>query len=133
FTGATARGRRVEPRAARIFCRRRAHDEAPACTGTAFAWKTRWSAVSPAPRAPRATWTSAFVQRLRALGWIESRTIAIEYRWAEGRDERYRIGDRRYRREGTRINSHGSTRKARANWPRTVTLAETAPRSIEPR
>jgi putative ABC transport system substrate-binding protein len=29
------------------------------------------------------------VQRLRELGWIEGRTIAIEYRWAEGRTERY--------------------------------------------
>jgi putative ABC transport system substrate-binding protein len=29
------------------------------------------------------------VQRLRELGWIEGRTIAIEYRWAEGRDERF--------------------------------------------
>jgi len=34
-------------------------------------------------------WTAAFVQRLRELGWIEGRTIAIEYRWAEGRSERY--------------------------------------------
>jgi putative ABC transport system substrate-binding protein len=33
--------------------------------------------------------TNAFVQRLRELGWIESRTVAIEYRWAEGRNERY--------------------------------------------
>ena len=31
---------------------------------------------------------AAFVQRLRELGWIEGRTIAIEYRWAEGRAER---------------------------------------------
>src|SRR5262249_3890161 len=34
-------------------------------------------------------WTAAFVQRLRELGWIDGRTIAIEYRWAEGRSERY--------------------------------------------
>ena len=34
-------------------------------------------------------WSSAFVQRLRELGWIEGRTVAIEYRWAEGRSERY--------------------------------------------
>jgi len=33
-------------------------------------------------------WTDAFVQRLSQLGWIEGRTIAIEYRWAEGRFER---------------------------------------------
>jgi len=34
-------------------------------------------------------WNAAFVQRLRELGWIEGRTIVIEYRWAEGRGERY--------------------------------------------
>jgi putative tryptophan/tyrosine transport system substrate-binding protein len=33
--------------------------------------------------------TSAFVQRMRDLGWIEGRTVAIEYRWAEGRNERF--------------------------------------------
>jgi len=36
------------------------------------------------------TWTAAFVQRLRELDWIEGRTVAIEYRWAEGRADRYR-------------------------------------------
>src|SRR5262249_45711459 len=35
------------------------------------------------------SWTAAFVQRLRELGWIEGRTIAIEYRWSEGRPERH--------------------------------------------
>src|SRR6266478_4106407 len=34
-------------------------------------------------------WTAIFVQRLRQLGWIEGRTVAIEYRWAEGRVERF--------------------------------------------
>ena len=34
-------------------------------------------------------WVVAFVQRLRELGWIEGRTMAIEYRWAEGRNERF--------------------------------------------
>src|SRR6516164_9324405 len=33
-------------------------------------------------------WVAAFVQRLRELGWIEGRTVTIEYRWAEGRNER---------------------------------------------
>jgi putative tryptophan/tyrosine transport system substrate-binding protein len=36
-----------------------------------------------------APWTAAFVQRLHELGWIEGRTIAIQYRWAEGRPERW--------------------------------------------
>jgi len=34
-------------------------------------------------------WTAAFLQRLRQLGWTEGRTVAIEYRWAEGHSERY--------------------------------------------
>ena len=33
-------------------------------------------------------WTARFVERLRELGWIEGHTIAIEYRWSEGRPER---------------------------------------------
>jgi putative ABC transport system substrate-binding protein len=36
----------------------------------------------------RRPWTDAFVARLRELGWIEGRTIAIVYRWDEGRPER---------------------------------------------
>ena len=27
--------------------------------------------------------TEPFVQRLRELGWIEGRTVAVEYRWGE--------------------------------------------------
>ena len=42
--------------------------------GTSFAW---------------GQWVAAFVQRLHEHGWIEGRTVAIEYRWAEGRSERY--------------------------------------------
>lgn len=30
----------------------------------------------------------AFVQRLRELGWVEGRTVTIEFRWAEGRFDR---------------------------------------------
>jgi putative ABC transport system substrate-binding protein len=32
---------------------------------------------------------AAFVQRLRELGWIENRNVTIEYRWADGRSERW--------------------------------------------
>jgi hypothetical protein len=34
-------------------------------------------------------WMAAFLKRLRELGWIEGRTIAIEYRWADAHSERY--------------------------------------------
>ena len=40
------------------------------------------------PSSQRA-WADAFVRRLRELGWIDGRTVAIEYRWGEGRNERY--------------------------------------------
>jgi putative ABC transport system substrate-binding protein len=32
---------------------------------------------------------AALVQRLRELGYVENRTVTIEYRWTEGRNERY--------------------------------------------
>jgi putative ABC transport system substrate-binding protein len=34
-------------------------------------------------------WVAAFVQRLGELGWIDGRNLAIEYRWAEDRSERF--------------------------------------------
>ena len=34
-------------------------------------------------------WTAMFEQRLQELGWIEGRTVAIEYRWGEGNRERF--------------------------------------------
>jgi putative ABC transport system substrate-binding protein len=67
--------------------------------GTAAAWPLAARAQQPAKLptvgylgsatpATQGRWAAAFVQRLRELGWIEGRTIAVEYRWAEGRDER---------------------------------------------
>jgi putative ABC transport system substrate-binding protein len=67
--------------------------------GTAAAWP-RAARAQQAGRLPTigfagsnaaswAPWTAAFLERLRALGWIEGRTVAIEYRWTEGRPERY--------------------------------------------
>jgi ABC-type uncharacterized transport system substrate-binding protein len=67
--------------------------------GTAAAWPLAARAQQPAKlptigflgtAAPSAwaPWTAAFVQRLHELGWIEGRTVAIQYRWAEGRTER---------------------------------------------
>jgi putative ABC transport system substrate-binding protein len=40
-------------------------------------------------RSAASEWVAAFVQRLRELGWIENRTVAIDYRWVEGREERF--------------------------------------------
>ncbi len=69
-------------------------------SGTAVAWPLAARAQHPGklptigflgttdPSTMR-PWITAFVERLRDLGWIEDRTIAIAYRWAEGHPERY--------------------------------------------
>jgi putative ABC transport system substrate-binding protein len=69
-------------------------------SGTAVAWPLAARAQHPGklptigflgttdPSTMR-PWITAFVERLRDLGWIEGRTIAIEYRWAEAHPERY--------------------------------------------
>src|SRR6516165_9693891 len=69
-------------------------------TGSAMAWPLALRAQQAAKLptigflgANNATFergsTDAFVQQLRELGWIENRTLAIEYRWAEGREARF--------------------------------------------
>jgi ABC-type uncharacterized transport system substrate-binding protein len=45
--------------------------------------------LGSATPAAQGQWVAAFVQRLRELGWIEGRTVAIEVRWTEGRFERF--------------------------------------------
>jgi len=67
--------------------------------GTAVAWPLAARAQQP-PKLPTIGFLgqstpviesrrlAAFLKRLRELGWIEGRTVAIEYRWAEGRSER---------------------------------------------
>jgi putative ABC transport system substrate-binding protein len=39
-------------------------------------------------QATQGAYATAFAQRLRELGWIEGRSIEIEYRWGDGRNER---------------------------------------------
>src|SRR5262245_24346767 len=39
--------------------------------------------------AGQAQWVGAFVQRLRELNWVEGQSCATDYRWAEGRSERF--------------------------------------------
>ena len=62
-----------------------------------------WPIAAPAQQAPRpvigllgsgtaaaqSEWTAALLQRLRELGWSEGRNLTIEYRWGEGRTERF--------------------------------------------
>jgi putative ABC transport system substrate-binding protein len=43
---------------------------------------------SQTPAAQR-EWTEAFLQRMAEHGWVDGRTVAIEYRWGEGRSERF--------------------------------------------
>jgi putative ABC transport system substrate-binding protein len=45
--------------------------------------------LGPNTRFTASEWVASFVQQLRELGWIEGRTVAIEYRWVEGREDRY--------------------------------------------
>ena len=60
------------------------------------------------PSTPTATSQSvaAFVQRLRDLGWIDGRTVTIEYRWAEGRSSRARRDRGRVRSVESRCHCH---------------------------
>ncbi len=45
--------------------------------------------LGPLTPSVQSKWTAAFVQRMREHGWIEGRTVATEYRWADGRSERF--------------------------------------------
>src|SRR5262249_19137712 len=67
--------------------------------GAAATWPLAASAQQPAKqpligmlvpgtRATHGQWFAALVDRLRELGWIEGRTVAFEYRFAEGRTDR---------------------------------------------
>jgi putative tryptophan/tyrosine transport system substrate-binding protein len=40
-----------------------------------------------ASAAVESQWAATFARRLHELGWTEGRTVAIEYRWAEGHNE----------------------------------------------
>ena len=71
-----------------------------ALLGGAAAWPVAARAQQPgklrtigflgqSTRSAASEWVAAFVQRLGELGWMEGRTITIEYRWSEGREERF--------------------------------------------
>jgi len=103
-----------------------------ALIGAAAAWPLAARAQQPArlptigylgalPRDVASQWTAAFVQRLRELGWIEGRTIVIEYRWAEGRSERYsEIASEFGRRKVDVIVTWGTAAVVAAKWATAV-------------
>jgi putative ABC transport system substrate-binding protein len=70
-----------------------------AIAGSAAAWPLAARAQQPTGKLPTIailgsdasawrSWVAAFTERLGVLGWIDKRTITIEYRWWEGRPER---------------------------------------------
>jgi putative tryptophan/tyrosine transport system substrate-binding protein len=74
--------------------------EVIALLGGAAAWPLAARAQQPgklrtigfsgqSTRSAESELVAALSQRLRELGWIEGRTITIEYRWGEGREERF--------------------------------------------
>ena len=78
----------------------RRRDFINAIGGAAVGWPLEARAQQPAKlltiglmgsgtAAAQSEWTAAFLKRLHDLGWNEGRNIAIEYRWAEGRSERF--------------------------------------------
>src|SRR5215468_2254106 len=44
--------------------------------------------LGPTTPSAQTQWITAFLERLGELGWVEGRTVAIAYRWAEGHTER---------------------------------------------
>jgi hypothetical protein len=60
-------------------------------------------------------WTAAFVQRLRELGWIEGRTIVIEYRWSEGRPARHAEIAAEF--VGLKVDDHNNCTQFEGHWP----------------
>jgi putative tryptophan/tyrosine transport system substrate-binding protein len=71
-----------------------------ALIGSAFLWPVAAHAqqagklptiglLGASTQAAQSSWIAAFWRRMNELGWIEGRNIAMEYRWAEGRSERY--------------------------------------------
>jgi putative ABC transport system substrate-binding protein len=45
--------------------------------------------LGPNTHSAASEWVAALLKRLCELGWTDGRTITIEYRWAEGREERF--------------------------------------------
>jgi putative ABC transport system substrate-binding protein len=72
-----------------------------AVAATPACWPIATTSAQQRPRVPTigflgsgtpssdSQFVAAFGQRMRALGWLEGRDVAIEYRWGEGRVDRF--------------------------------------------
>src|SRR5262245_65725955 len=99
---------------------------------TAIAWPLAARAQQPAKlptigfigsgtAAAQSEWTTAFIQRLRELGWRDGGNVTIEYRWAEGRSERFaEIASGLVRLKVDVIITHGSLPALAAKQPTSV-------------
>jgi putative ABC transport system substrate-binding protein len=78
------------------------------------------NAASPGPYAPH---VASFRQGLKEMGYIEGQNVAIEFRWAEGKNEQLRpLADDLVRREVSVIAVVGSTPAALAAKTATTTI-----------
>ena len=44
--------------------------------------------LGPLSESAMSAWTAAFVKRLSELGWVDGRSIKLEYRWAHGNSDK---------------------------------------------
>jgi putative ABC transport system substrate-binding protein len=72
------------------------------------------------------------VRRLRDHGWIEGRTVAIEYRWGEGRAERYTEFAAEFARMKVDVILAGATEAAIAAKQATSTIPIIFPTAGDP-
>jgi putative ABC transport system substrate-binding protein len=78
------------------------------------------------------TWVAAFGQRLRELGWIEGRNVAIDYRWADGKVERLAGFAADFVREGVDVIVVEDTVTALAAKQATATIPIVFPIASDP-
>jgi putative tryptophan/tyrosine transport system substrate-binding protein len=115
-----------------------------ALLGGAATWPIVAAAQQPTKRLPtvgylggggpanQRAWVDAFVERLRELGWVEGRTVAIEYRWGEGHAGRYAEIAAAFVRSKVDVILAGGTEAAVAARQATATIPIVFPTAGDP-